>query len=189
MNRYQHLMGCFKSIPFGPRWTMTRIKDLLNGAMIITTFLSLITLANQHSIQHFSTNISVCTKNFYCSKNIFSVHFKGFNWNCNKSHLMHVLGVETSGRSRISHWGGLTRWGGGTNLQCIHFSAKTYAKTKEIDPVGGRVPRRPPMDPPMETVQYGNSTYLTFLWHDAKFWNIDVSSVIVSESISLIRLS
>ena len=27
--------------------------------------------------------------------------------------------------------------GGGANLQCIHFLAKTYAKTKEIDPVGG----------------------------------------------------
>ena len=26
--------------------------------------------------------------------------------------------------------------GGGTNLQCVHFSVKMYAKTKEIDPVG-----------------------------------------------------
>ena len=48
-----------------------------------------------------------------------------------------------SGRSRISHWGALTRWGG-TNLQRIHFSAKTYAKTKEIDPVVGRAPAVPP---------------------------------------------
>ena len=39
----------------------------------------------------------------------------------------------TSGGSRISHWGG------GANLQCIHFSAKMYAKMKEIDPVGGGV--------------------------------------------------
>ena len=36
--------------------------------------------------------------------------------------------------------------GGGANLQRIHFSAKTYAKTKEIDPVGGA-----PLDPPMHT--------------------------------------
>ena len=27
--------------------------------------------------------------------------------------------------------------GGGANLQRVHFSTKTYAKTKEIDPVGG----------------------------------------------------
>ena len=26
---------------------------------------------------------------------------------------------------------------GGANLRCLHFSAKTYAKMKEIDPVGG----------------------------------------------------
>ena len=32
--------------------------------------------------------------------------------------------------------GAPTRWGG-TNLRHIHFSAKTYAKMKEIDPVGG----------------------------------------------------
>ena len=27
--------------------------------------------------------------------------------------------------------------GGGADLRCGHFSAKTYAKTKELDPVGG----------------------------------------------------
>ena len=42
-----------------------------------------------------------------------------------------------SGGSRISHWGSTDPLGGGTNLQCIHFSAKTYAKTKEMDPFGG----------------------------------------------------
>ena len=49
--------------------------------------------------------------------------------------------------------GARTRWGG-TNLQRIHFSAKTYVKTnakmKEIDPVaGGGTPVVPPLDPPM----------------------------------------
>ena len=39
--------------------------------------------------------------------------------------------------------GAPTRWGG-ANLRRIHFLAKTYVKTKEIDPVGGRAPRRPP---------------------------------------------
>ena len=29
-----------------------------------------------------------------------------------------------------------TCWGG-ADLRCVHFSVKTYAKTKEIDPVGG----------------------------------------------------
>ena len=34
---------------------------------------------------------------------------------------------------------------GGADLQCIHFSAKMYVKTKEMDPVGGgRVPAVPP---------------------------------------------
>ena len=39
--------------------------------------------------------------------------------------------------------------GGGANLQHVYFLAKTYAKTKEIDPVGGGARRRPPLDPPM----------------------------------------
>ena len=43
------------------------------------------------------------------------------------------------GGSRISRWGG-----GGADLQCGHFSTKTYAKTKELDPVGGRVLAAPP---------------------------------------------
>ena len=33
---------------------------------------------------------------------------------------------------------------GGANLRCGHFSAKTYAKTEELDPVGGRAPAAPP---------------------------------------------
>ena len=44
-----------------------------------------------------------------------------------------------------------THWGD-ANLRRVHFSAKTYAKTKEIDPVrggGGRAPVAPPLDPPM----------------------------------------
>ena len=32
--------------------------------------------------------------------------------------------------------GAPTHWGG-TNLRCVHFLAKMYAKMKEIDPVGG----------------------------------------------------
>ena len=39
--------------------------------------------------------------------------------------------------------GALTHWGG-ANLQHIHFSAKMYVKTKEIDPVGGHAPAAPP---------------------------------------------
>ena len=46
--------------------------------------------------------------------------------------------------------GGADPLGGGANLQRIHFSVKTYAKTKEIDPVGRwRVPQHPPPDLPM----------------------------------------
>ena len=40
--------------------------------------------------------------------------------------------MEFSGRSRISRWGG-----GGADLRHVCFSAKTCAKTKELDPVGG----------------------------------------------------
>ena len=46
-----------------------------------------------------------------------------------------------SGGSRIFHWGG-------ANLRHICFSVKTYAKTKELDPVGG-VCRGRPLDLPM----------------------------------------
>ena len=41
---------------------------------------------------------------------------------------------------------------GGVNLRRVHFSAKTYAKMKEIDPVGG-ARRRRPLDPPMAIVE------------------------------------
>ena len=47
--------------------------------------------------------------------------------------------------------GALTRWGG-ANLRCVHFLVKTYAKMKEIDPVGGGGGARAggaPLDPPM----------------------------------------
>ena len=40
-------------------------------------------------------------------------------------------------------WGGCQPVGG-TNIRCVHFSVKTYAKTKEIDPVGGGPCRQHP---------------------------------------------
>ena len=47
--------------------------------------------------------------------------------------------------------GGRRPVGGGTNLQRVHFLAKTYAKTKEMDPVGGggACAGSAPLDPPM----------------------------------------
>ena len=47
--------------------------------------------------------------------------------------------------------GGGRRPVGGANLRCIHFSVKTYAKMKEIDPAGGggACAGGIPMDPPM----------------------------------------
>ena len=56
------------------------------------------------------------------------------------------MSAQSSGGSRISRWG--WGWGGGAdplggaNLQRIYFLAKTYAKMKEMDPVGGRGVRR-----------------------------------------------
>ena len=41
--------------------------------------------------------------------------------------------------------GGADPLEGGANLRCVHFLAKTYAKTKEIDPDGGgHMPAAPP---------------------------------------------
>ena len=52
--------------------------------------------------------------------------------------------IVLSGGSRISRWGG-RRAVGGANLRCRRFLVKTYAKTKELDPVGvGRAPAAPP---------------------------------------------
>ena len=52
-------------------------------------------------------------------------------FNSNLSEKSHMI----SGRSRISHWGAPSHWGG-ADLQCGHFLAKMYVKTKELDPVG-----------------------------------------------------
>ena len=49
--------------------------------------------------------------------------------------------------------GAPTHWGG-ANLRCVHFSAKTYVKTKEIDPVGGARTAVPPLDPPMIMLEF-----------------------------------
>ena len=70
--------------------------------------------------------------------------------------------VDVSSGSRISHWGGRRRavWGG-ADLQRGHFSAKTYAKTKELDPVGGVRAGSTPLDPPMDV--YG---CVTLKWAD-----------------------
>ena len=43
----------------------------------------------------------------------------------------------SSGGSRILRWGGRRAVRGGANLQRRYSSAKMYAKTKELDPVGG----------------------------------------------------
>ena len=54
--------------------------------------------------------------------------------------------TKFSGGSRISRSGGAPTCWGGTDLRCVHFLAKTYVKTKEIDPVGGGggAPAAPP---------------------------------------------
>ena len=51
--------------------------------------------------------------------------------------MVQVFQIDISGGSRISCWGGGADQLGGANLQHIHFLGKTYAKMKEIDPVGG----------------------------------------------------
>ena len=42
--------------------------------------------------------------------------------------------------------------GGAADLRRGYFLAKTYAKTKELDPVGGGGRQRRPLDPPMPIV-------------------------------------
>ena len=59
----------------------------------------------------------------------------------------HHNNTQYSGGSRISRWGGgggAEPFGGGANLQRGYFSAKMYAKMKELDPVGGGTRRRRP---------------------------------------------
>ena len=48
-----------------------------------------------------------------------------------------------SGGSRISHWRG------GADLRRGRFLAKMYAKTKELDPIGGQGAGGTPLDLPM----------------------------------------
>ena len=55
---------------------------------------------------------------------------------------MHISSVADPGFP-VGGGGAPTRWGG-CNLRHIHFSTKTYAKTKEMDPFGGARRRRPP---------------------------------------------
>ena len=52
--------------------------------------------------------------------------------------------LETVADPGFSIGGAPTHWGD-ANLQRVHFLVKTYAKTKEIDPVGGgHMPAAPP---------------------------------------------
>ena len=51
--------------------------------------------------------------------------------------------------------GAPSRWGG-ANLQHGHFLAKMYAKTKELDPIGGGAPAAPPRS--------ANDLYVIFQW-------------------------
>ena len=60
--------------------------------------------------------------------------------------------------------GAPTHWGG-ADLQYVHFSAKTYAKTKEIDPVGGRAPAAPPGSANGHLASIASSVFIS----DAKF--------------------
>ena len=66
--------------------------------------------------------------------------------------LKHELALKHE-HTQISQWqiqdfplGGaeLLGGGGGADLRRRHFLAKTYVKTKELDPFGGRTPGRPP---------------------------------------------
>ena len=75
---------------------------------------------------------------------------------------MHLENVEdltyTVADPGFPVWGG-----GGANLRRVHFSAKTYVKTKEIDPVGGGAPAAPPLDPPMHYTGHFRSSFLVFV--------------------------
>ena len=55
-----------------------------------------------------------------------------------------------------------TRWG--HRPPSGRFSTETYAKTKELGPVGGRVPTAP-LDPPLVLVQFGPYRVLMLFWH------------------------
>ena len=67
-----------------------------------------------------------------------------------------ILAGRSRAGSRIFRRGGVDPFWGGFGLQRGHFSVKMYAKTKELDPVGGRAPARPPLDPPMRRKLFQN---------------------------------
>ena len=97
-----------------------------------------------------------CTSTFYMSRLSGNQHV--VHWVASTDlGLSFTQGILVSGGSRIFPLGGRQPvgggGGGGANLGRVHFSAKMYAKMKEIDPVGGggggRAGGAPPLDPPM----------------------------------------
>ena len=65
------------------------------------------------------------------------------------THILHFSVTQCSGESRISRWVGTDPLG--WRQPPTHtLSAKMYAKTKEIDPVGGCTLAAPPGSPPMQ---------------------------------------
>ena len=84
-----------------------------------------------------------------------------------------------SGGSRISRWGAPSCWGG-TNLRRGYFSAKMYAKMKELDPVGGGSRQWRPLDLPMVGIKlhnfwFNNSTA-------AKLINLNEDALVLQKS-------
>ena len=80
--------------------------------------------------------------------------------NCTKLEDMDM--VIFSGGSRISHWGG------GTNFRCRHFLVKTYAKMKELDPIGGGGAGGTLLDPPMTFHLKVILSKITYITHGAR---------------------
>ena len=61
------------------------------------------------------------------------------------------LSIQNQWRIQDFPLGGRRPVGGATNLRHVPFSAKTYAKMKELNPVGrGGASGAPPLDPPMK---------------------------------------
>ena len=120
---------------------------------------------------------------FGCQSNNIKVKVTLINYNIPTVWTTNSFAI--SGRSRISHWGGC-RPVGGTDPPCIHFLAKTCAKMKEMDPVGGHMLAAPPGS--ANGYDRCNLSFVHICYHPVKDYSIYLTFYIIEFSIKIILI-